>query len=705
MNIKKLIAGFLCATLGLSLCGCGGNVESAVSVSESVSVSENSEPTVVSEYKTVSLSDDGTLEINRKELGSTPMGEDGTWTIFVYMSGSNLESSGGNATDDLKEMLAASTGKKVKFIIQTGGCYSWKNDIVSSEKLQRYEISDGKRKKLSELTLSSMAETSTLSDFLEWGIKNYPAAKMGVVFWGHGKGSIGGVCKDDLFGNSYLSLESINSALSKVAASMTDKFEFLGFDNCYMGTVEMADIAATYARYMIGSGELEPAGGWNYTVLGNLLGEKPNADWNEIAKTLCDGFVADSDGSDFEHQVTISVINLSKLDDVLIKFDDFASELVNTLKDKSALAEFENNLVRSEHYGTKNGFNGYSNNLDFGELVQAGSKFSDKANTVIDALNSAVIYKHSAEEHKNSLGLTIYYPMELQGISELRTFGKVSVSPNYLALTDQKLRSKSPVADTTNYDKKTISELWCDYRNNGSDALLNYWSTEPDNGYNKIGESALVKLTKEPTFANGQYSVSLDPQTLNNIASVGLELYQSVTEHKFRCYGLMPCSNADWETGTFSGQFDGKWILLPNKDPLEIKPYKNGGDNSYITQVKLRDGVYQNDAVMTLTFENDNPQITTVWETVDGVTTIERPQAGRSITALYDLCGRNGDKFSTDKGSEYELTIAPRLLYDKLSDGTYFYMVVITDIYGDRYHTNPVDFTVKNGQLDYSTSQ
>ena len=39
-----------------------------------------------------------------------PMGEDGTWTVFVYLCGSDLESDGGMGTDDLEEMMSAENG-------------------------------------------------------------------------------------------------------------------------------------------------------------------------------------------------------------------------------------------------------------------------------------------------------------------------------------------------------------------------------------------------------------------------------------------------------------------------------------------------------------------------------------------------------------------------------------------------------------------
>ena len=695
MNIKKMIAGLLCIALGISLCGCG----------KTEILSEDSTPPVSLTYKTVKIEDNGKLSVTRKEIGSTPMGEEGTWTIFVYMSGSTLEEAGGNGTQDMNEMLNASTGKNVKFIVQTGGAHSWKNDFVNPEKLERYEISDGKRKKLAELPLASMAEASTLRNFLKWGVENHPAAKMGVVFWGHGKGSIEGVCRDDLFSDSFLSLEGIKDALSDVSGSMTDKFEFIGFDNCYMGTVEAADIAATYARYMIGSEELEPANGWNYTVIGDLLGKNPNADWEEIAKTLCDSFYNESDDR-MTDGITISVTDLSLLDDVIVKFDDFANDLFVAMKDKTALSEFEKNLICSEHFGEENGFSGYSNTADLGELVKAGSKFSDKADDVLKAIDNAVIYKRAGKDHQNASGLTIYYPFNPRGISEYRTFGRLSISPGYFALTDIKLQSLSPAADVTDCDKSEILKLWCDDRNNNTDKLANYRTNTADNGKNKPGESSLVKLAEEPIFGNGQYTISLDPQTLKNIASVGIELYESQPNHKYNGLGTMPCSSGDWKTGTFSEQLSGKWFLLPNGDPLAIRQYLHNGENAFITQINLKadDRNIFNDAVIAFTRDNtkNTVEINETWVTSGGVTGNVTLHTGSTLSAFYDVYSHKAEKFSSESGTEYSFSGEPTLIYDNLRDGTYYYMVVVTDIYGDKYKSDIVDFSIKNGNLDFS---
>ena len=712
MRLRKIIAGIMCAVLGLSLCGCGntGNIsdsDTSGAISESsvpVSVPESDPPPVLTEYKSVSLSSDGTLGINRKDIGDTPMGEEGTWTIFVYMSGSNLESSVGKATEDMNEMLAASTGENVRFIVQTGGSENWKNDYADKETLGRFEISDGKLKTLETLPLASMADASTLRDFLKWGVQKYPAAKMGVVFWGHGKGSIGGVCKDDLFKDSYLSLAGIQNALDDVTASMTDKFEFVGFDACYLGTVEAADMLATYSRYMIGSEELEPLNGWNYTVLGDLLGREPDADWSTIAAALCDGFYDGIGDTEYASRVTISVADLSKIDEVIIEFNSLAGELCEVLKDKTKLSEFESALENAEHFSNENGFEGYANTADLGDLVRAGGKFSDRADEVIRAIDGAIVYKRNAAEHRNACGLTICYPFEPDGLAKMRVFADLSISPYYLALADIVLKSASPAADLSDYDKNTIAELWCGSKNGSAQALRNYWSSAPDPELNRddSGKSTLVKLAEE--FAaehDGTYRISLDPETLSDIAGVGISVFSSQPKNRYNGLGTMSCAGADWQTGVFSDSFDGRWYMLPNREPLQIKLREtNGGANVYDAQIKLG----EKETVLTFSHVPDgNPEINGVRRTGEnGVSVFEPPVAGDTVSAFYDVYSHLNDKFSADEGTALTFSEKPAVLYDTLPDGDYYYMIVVTDILGDKLQSEIVDFSVINGQLDFS---
>ena len=269
----------------------------------------------------------GRMNISRAAGRNTSMGEKDTWSIFIYLCGTDLESEQGSATDDILQMLEAQASDNVRFIIQTGGTAEWQNNVMSACEAERYIVEDSDLFRLDPVPLKNMGSSDNLADFLEWGVENYPAEKMGVVFWDHGGGSISGVCFDELNESDSLSLQEINTAFSKVYEKMTDKFEFIGFDCCLMGTIETANILASYARYFFGSEEIEPGSGWDYTSIGNFLAENPGANGGELGRTVADSFYAECESVGQESGCTFSIIDLGKLDDLVIAFNDCAKEL------------------------------------------------------------------------------------------------------------------------------------------------------------------------------------------------------------------------------------------------------------------------------------------------------------------------------------------------------------------------------------------
>ena len=61
-------------------------------------------------------------------------------TIMIYMNGSDLESEHGNATNDIAEMLAASSSDNVNIVIQTMGTKNWQKYNIASDHTQRFLV-------------------------------------------------------------------------------------------------------------------------------------------------------------------------------------------------------------------------------------------------------------------------------------------------------------------------------------------------------------------------------------------------------------------------------------------------------------------------------------------------------------------------------------------------------------------------------------
>ena len=116
-------------------------------------------------------------------------GTDGTWAIYWYLCGSDLESENGCATADLSEMMDVKLPENVKIVIQTGGAAAWQNEVISKKKICRYEYSGEEFKQIDELKQANMGDEKTLEGFLEFCNENYPADHKVALFWDHGGGT------------------------------------------------------------------------------------------------------------------------------------------------------------------------------------------------------------------------------------------------------------------------------------------------------------------------------------------------------------------------------------------------------------------------------------------------------------------------------------------------------------------------------------
>ena len=269
----------------------------------------------------LSVDASGKLLIKRNTINEIPMGKENSWTIFIYMCGSDLESLYGEATLDIKEMINANISDNVNIVIQTGGSRFWRDTGINSTQIGRYIVKDNGIALIEKKNVSSMGYSETLKDYLNWGIDNYAAEHMGVVFWNHGGGSIDGVCFDEKYNQDSLKLAEIEKAFNSVSKNMTDKFEFVGFDACLMSTIETANMLAPYANYMIASEEAEPGCGWNYTPVINKIVQNPDITPLELGKVIIDSYfdVLATDSTYTEG--TLSLINLNRLNKLLLIID------------------------------------------------------------------------------------------------------------------------------------------------------------------------------------------------------------------------------------------------------------------------------------------------------------------------------------------------------------------------------------------------
>ena len=697
---RKAIAVFavlLMMAAGL-LCACGGEE------GQSQSGADGERSVRAGLSMTVDASD-GAMKISRPQLDkSAPMGEEDSWTIFVYMCGSDLESRllfGGMATQDIKEMRKASASDNVRFVIECGGASLWHSLDILGEPDERFVIEDGKLNKVSEAKRSTMGKSKTLTNFLRWGVKNYPAEKMGLIFWDHGGGSISGVCFDENHDDDSLTLREIDASLLSAMDVMTDKFEFIGFDACLMGTAEMANIAASYARYMYGSQESEPGGGWDYKAIGNYLAKHPEADGAALGKVVCDSYQKSCEEVDQGQMVTMSVIDLSVMNKLVKRFNKFAKEMYSASSDSKVMGSMVRKINKADNFGGNNKSEGYTNMVDLGGLVSACKGWTESSSNVRKTIKQAVVYQVRGSDHSKASGLSLYFPLAVQSSKELKIFNTICISPYYLSFVDKQGHSSVEHGYDEEYEDDTwfedgfwswIDLFFCDeadrsYTFDEEEASGDYWSFIDD--FEATGESPLITFSQEPAMGrDGIYSFCLDEEGLENAASVSALVYQLAEDEKtYIELGETLDVEGDWQTGRFKDYFDGCWLSLPDGQNLALYVVDVTDDYVIYTSPILLNGEETN-----LRMRQDNNgrvQVEGAWDGIDDQGAASRNilpvQKGDVIIPTYfseDARGREQDEYA---GDEYKVGRKFSVDYDLMPAGDYDYAFCIDDAYGDYY--------------------
>ena len=339
----------------------------------------------------------------------TPPGpQQENWTIMVYMAGDNLEEFG---IEDFQELAAIGSNSNVNVVVQfdrTAGIDSSFGDWTDT---RRGLVNRGDTPGLNwgtSIGEANMGDANTLQDFVNWGMSNYQADHYAVVNWGHGSGF--DVSYDDQTEDS-ISASELNTVLS----NLPTKVDLVGADACLMSTTEFAYEISDNASVFVGSQELEPGTGWDYTRLLSDLETTPTMTAFQLGETIVEGYAsyynANGDGTE-----TLSAINLSALqgyspNSLSSTLSRFASSVMSTATsfDLSQLGSYRNFFA--DAFGAGN----FPDYCDIGNLFTTigqdkllSNTIQTAAQAVLNAYNSVVVANYSASPG-SSTGLSLYF--------------------------------------------------------------------------------------------------------------------------------------------------------------------------------------------------------------------------------------------------------------------------------------------------------
>ena len=349
-----------------------------------------------------------------------------TTTVMVYMCGSDLESRFGQGTADLTEMMTSGLDERfTNLLVMAGGSKSWKTGF-DAEKTTILQLGrSGMRVLWKSDQPLNMAEPSTLTTFLDYSVQHYPAERYALIIWDHGQGPNEGMCYDELFRGTVLSVEDLsNAVLDSAFYSVTgsSRLNWIGFDACLMASLETGILVSNVADYMIASQEQEPSSGWNYSFLKGL---ENDVDTPETARRIIDQYYEENTSAPFD--VTLSCINLRALSSVQNAMNHFYGDLYAAI-DSETFSELSKKRRRSPDYGRsglveyddatpfsadEEGSFGGMAEYDLVDLTALTESYSQGLNTetsryFLEAIREAVVYSRSSRE--GSYGLSVYHP-------------------------------------------------------------------------------------------------------------------------------------------------------------------------------------------------------------------------------------------------------------------------------------------------------
>ena len=366
-------------------------------------------------------------------------------TIMVYMNGSDLEGDYGAATADLWEMMDAlkvmeQEGKSpsLHVVVEAGGSTRWELDEMDGVHYARFPLTGDGISSMESMEIRNMGDADTLTDFINYGVRSYPANHYGLILWNHGGGPVGGYGSDSHFDGDGLSLEEIREALGH--SVMADSaFDFVAFDACLMGSAETAGCLDGYADYVIASPELEPQHGYDYrwmTALGDSL--PPDMEWGEaVGRSMVEAYGACyASGT---APVAMSLLDMKEYPAFHEVFHQYVDGIPEKLREE-LYGELGRDRMKMLAFGSRQA-GGSLELVDVLEFLNACQRVYPDENafqTLKDRMRRLVAKQWAKGYPVNPSGLTIYLPSGSNPYlsEELETYDTTGFCSAYRRLTD-----------------------------------------------------------------------------------------------------------------------------------------------------------------------------------------------------------------------------------------------------------------------------
>lgn len=609
-----------------------------------------------------------------------------TYTLMLYMCASDLESECGFATEDLNEIMYGYTAGNLNVIVQTGGTAEWQNTVVADDRCQRYRVTeDGLELVDDSLGMQNMADSATLTDFIQYCSSNYAADHYGLVLWDHGGGVVGGYGYDENFGGDSMSLTEMSRALGDASVHL----DMLGFDACLMANFETCLMAAPYADYLIASEEPEPGCGWYYTDWIGKLSENCGIPPKRYGRQIIDDYITESSWDSPSMYSTLGMFDLQQVTQKLLPaLSQFSDDAVQQL------SAGEYRRISQSRSNTRAVYQSELDHIDLLDYAQHSQ--SETADQLEQAVSDCVVYYRETENGSGDNGLSILFPYyDLSALDMLeemyQTLGYDDAYPAFLEqFANVMAGGQISVSGFSNTQNHAAASEYSGFQ--WFDADAGY-----DESYYETYSADLSLL--ETTEVDGRCVLELSEEDWEIVNDAAMQMF-AVYDGFYVDMGLDDYCEFD-DYGNLIVEYDQTWVALDGQVvPFFHESYTSDGD-SFFTCGSVPCVYNGIDAEIVLVWDTEHPS---------GYAAGVRPVYTDSVAAkgLYDIC--DGDTFQVyydiyDEDLNYveTMTLDDEIftVQDSLEVGyadaaeqlgdTFIYYV-LEDIYNNTYYTDSIAY-------------
>lgn len=353
--------------------------------------------------------------INQGNSKGSPQKE---WTFLLFLNGHNNLDSFGKM--NLNSMEEVGSSDQVNLVVQ------WAS-LANRETRRMLVLKDKDTKNVTspivqKMSAVDMGDYKELVNFVEWGVKNYPAKKYFVAVWNHGAGwhrigknVVRDISFDDNTGHT-ITTEQLGLAMRESMAITGSKIELYGSDACLMGMAEVAAEMKDSVKYFAGSQDLEPGEGWPYSTFIQKWVAKPTMDGAELSTVLTNEYIkAYQKGGVYKPAaVTFSAFDMSKYDNVARSMSALSKAVgrMNTAELSSLKAAAQNAYA---FY-----YDDYRDLLSLlGQMKSNGIKLQSEMLEAETATNKFVIANGATGNFLGqATGLSIWLPMDASSLGQ-----------------------------------------------------------------------------------------------------------------------------------------------------------------------------------------------------------------------------------------------------------------------------------------------